>query len=107
MVKFKYSGNYCIVWLNVCLVTVLADIEVRKIDPQGRLLIPGDWRREVLRGSSEVVIMKFRDHIKVAPLTKRSLTEFFDTVEVDVSPEVFMDYHRLRAFMMGKRYEVH
>jgi len=85
----------------------LTDVEVRKLDPQGRLLIPSDWRHEVLGGSSEVVIMKFKDHIKVAPLTRRSLTEFFDKVEVDVEPEVFMDYHRLRAALMGKRYEIH
>jgi len=45
--------------------------------------------------------MRFKDHIKVTPLTKRSLTEFFDMAEVDVSPEVFMDYHRLRALLIG------
>jgi len=85
----------------------LTDVEVRKLDPQGRLLIPSDWRHEVLGGSSEVVIMKFKDHIRVTPLTRRSLTEFFDMVEVDVEPEVFMDYHRLRAVLMGKKYEIH
>jgi len=52
------------------------DVKVRKLDPQGRLLIPGDWRREALGGSNEVVIMKFKDHIKVTPLIRRSLTEF-------------------------------
>jgi len=85
----------------------LTDVEVRKLDPQGRLLIPSDWRREVLGGSSEVVIMKFKDHIRVTPLARRSLTEFFDVVEVDVEPEAFIDYHRLRAALMGKKYEIH
>ena len=85
----------------------LTDVEVRKLDPQGRLLIPSDWRRDVLEGANEVVIMKFKDHIKVAPISRRSLTEFFDMVEVDVEPEVFMDYHRLRAVLMGKKYEIH
>jgi len=78
------------------------DVKVRRLDPQGRLLIPSDWRREVLGGSSEVVIMKSKDHIKVKPLAKGSLTEFSDTVEVDAEPEVFLDYHRLRAALMGK-----
>lgn len=50
--------------------------------------------------------MKLTDHIKVTPLTRRSLTEFFDMVEVDVSPEVFMNYHTLRAVLMGKQHEV-
>lgn len=85
----------------------LTDAKVRKLDPQGRLLIPSDWRRKVLGGSSEVVIIRFKDHIKVTPLARKSLTEFFDMVEVDVKPEVFMDYHRLRAALMEKKHEVH
>jgi len=84
----------------------LAEVEVRKLDPQGRLLIPPDWRRDVLKNSSEVIVMKFKDHIKLTPLTRKSLTEFFDIVEIDVSPDVFVNYHDLRAFLMGKRYEV-
>ena len=81
----------------------MTDVKVRRLDPQGRLLIPSDWRREVLGGSNEVVIMRFKDHIKVKPLARRSLTEFFDMVEVDVEPEVFMDYHRLKAALMEKK----
>jgi len=87
-------------------VTVLSDVEVRRLDPQGRLLIPGEWRREVFGGSSEVVMRRFEDRIMVMPFSKKSLTEFFDSVEVDVSPEDFRDYHRLRAVLMGKRHEV-
>jgi bifunctional DNA-binding transcriptional regulator/antitoxin component of YhaV-PrlF toxin-antitoxin module len=84
----------------------LAEVEVRKLDPQGRLLIPPEWRRDVLKNSSEVIVMKFKDHIKLTPLTRKSLTEFFDIVEIDVSPAVFVNYHDLRAFLMRKRYEV-
>jgi len=80
----------------------LVEVEDRRLDPQGRLLIPVDWRCEVLENSNEVIITKFKDHIEVAPLLRRSLTEFFDTVEVDVSPDVFTDYHKLRAFLLGK-----
>jgi DNA-binding transcriptional regulator/RsmH inhibitor MraZ len=81
-------------------------LEMKRIDPQGRVHIPSDWRREVLGDSEEVIVMRFEDHIRILPLTKRSLTEFFDRVEVDVSPEVFKDYHRLRNSLMGESLEV-
>ena len=85
----------------------MSDVEVRKLDPQGRLLIPGEWRREVFGGSSKVVMRRFKDHIIVMPFSRKSLTEFLDIIEVDVSPEVFRDYHRLKAVLMGKPHAVH
>ncbi len=82
-------------------------LEIKRLDPQGRVHIPRNWRREVLGDSDEVIIMKFKDHIRIMPLTRGSLTEFFDMVEVDVSPEIFRDYHKLRDSLMGMRLEVH
>ncbi|NIQ04425.1 MAG: AbrB/MazE/SpoVT family DNA-binding domain-containing protein [Candidatus Korarchaeota archaeon] len=66
----------------------------RKIDSQGRVVIPVEWRRKVLKGDT-VIVLQFDERIEIYPVGA-DLSEFIDAVEVELSEEDFLDYHTLR-----------
>ena len=41
-------------WVNFTLGT---EVEVKKVDSQGRLILPSDWREHELKGTSEVYVI--------------------------------------------------
>ena len=57
-------------------------IEVRKVDGQGRVLLPSEWRE--LGQAKEVIILSQGDHLKIVPKKKVDLTKFFDKVDLGV-----------------------
>ncbi|RLG59173.1 AbrB family transcriptional regulator [Candidatus Geothermarchaeota archaeon] len=71
------------------------EIEVRRVDPQGRILLPSKWRKEVLGRENEVLIISLPDRLEVFPRSG-NLEEFIDSVEVDVPEGKFLNYHDLR-----------
>lgn len=66
----------------------------RKIDSQGRIVLPVEWRRKVLKGD-KVVVLEFDDRIEIYPV-KADLSQFIDAVDITISEETYLDYHRLR-----------
>ena len=56
------------------------EIVVKKIDPQGRLLLPKELRKKL---GEEVILVDLGDRVEILPRRKRDLTRFFDTVEVE------------------------
>ncbi len=72
----------------------------RKVDSQGRVVLPVEWRRKVLRGE-EVLVLQFDERIEIHPWGA-DLSEFIDAVEVDLAEEDFLDYHMLRKKIRGK-----
>ena len=63
----------------------LENVEVKKVDSQGRVILPSDWRAENLGGSeNEVYVIKRKDYIKIVPKRGADLTKFFDQVDLDV-----------------------
>jgi DNA-binding transcriptional regulator/RsmH inhibitor MraZ len=59
-------------------------VEVKKIDSQGRLILPADWRESELGESRELYIIKRREYLKVIPKQRVDLTEDFDNVDLGV-----------------------
>lgn len=59
-------------------------ITVRKVDDQGRVVIPAKWRRKQLKKSKHVLIIEENDAIRIIPIETLDLTEFFDTVDLGV-----------------------
>jgi len=59
-------------------------IEVRKVDEQGRVLLPSEWRAKELGQAKEVIIMSQGDHLKIIPKKKVDLTKFFDRIDMGV-----------------------
>lgn len=59
-------------------------IEVKKVDKQGRFVIPSDWRRREMRDTDEVFLLKKKGFLKIVPKRKVSLTDFFDKADLSV-----------------------
>ncbi len=61
----------------------MGTVEVRKVDPQGRLVLPVEWRGDI-GDSREVILVKGPGFIKLIPKKKAQLRRFFDAVSLDV-----------------------
>jgi AbrB family looped-hinge helix DNA binding protein len=57
--------------------------EIRKVDSQGRIVLPHKWREKELKNGDEVIIMEEEGILKIIPKKKIDLTQFFDTLEYD------------------------
>jgi bifunctional DNA-binding transcriptional regulator/antitoxin component of YhaV-PrlF toxin-antitoxin module len=57
-------------------------IEMKKVDKQGRLVLPKDWRSEL--GGDEVFVVKEKTHLKIIPKTRLELSRYFDAVDLGV-----------------------
>jgi bifunctional DNA-binding transcriptional regulator/antitoxin component of YhaV-PrlF toxin-antitoxin module len=59
-------------------------IEVKKVDKQGRFVLPSDWRKKELKDTDEVFLLKKKGYLKVIPKKKVDLTKFFDKADLGV-----------------------
>ncbi len=74
------------------------EIEVRKVDSQGRLILPSDWREDQLKGASEVYVIKRKGYLKIMPKRKIDLSKFFDKAELAVDAiNDWRDFERIIA----------
>jgi len=81
---------------------IIMVVEVKKVDAQGRIALPAKWRSKVLKEAEEVYILERGDYLLVKPRKSGDLTKHFDTLEVDVEPEDFIDYNRLKKALLKK-----
>lgn len=61
-----------------------AGVEVRRVDSQGRLILPPDWRESELSEGQEVYVIKMKGALKVIPKRRVNLTKFFDNLDFGV-----------------------
>ena len=59
-------------------------VEVRKVDSQGRFILPTDWRNAELSETQEVYVIKRKGYLKIIPRRRIDLTRFFDKVDLGV-----------------------
>jgi len=59
-------------------------VEIRKVDSQGRLILPADWRESEIAETQEVYVIKRRGSLKILPKHKVDLTAFFDKIDLGV-----------------------
>ena len=59
-------------------------VEVKKVDSQGRVILPADWREAEIGESRELYIIKRKGYLKIVPKRRVDLTENFDNVDLDV-----------------------
>jgi len=76
------------------------NMEIKKVDSQGRISLPADWRREVLGDSEEVYVFREGNSLILRPRREPDLVQHFDTVTVDVETEAFEDYHKLKRALL-------
>jgi bifunctional DNA-binding transcriptional regulator/antitoxin component of YhaV-PrlF toxin-antitoxin module len=59
-------------------------VEVKKVDSQGRLILPADWREAEIGESRELYVIKRKGYLKLVPKRRVDLTGFFDKVDLGV-----------------------
>jgi len=77
-------------------------VEVRKVDSQGRFILPADWRDSELAGVQEVYVIKRKGYLKIVPKRKIDLTQFFDKVDLRVEAIGSWKEFEKRFFEGGK-----
>lgn len=73
-------------------------VEIKKIDSQGRIVLPISWRRRIK--GDEVVVIEEEGKVEILPRDV-DLSKYVDSVEVDV--DNFGDYHELRKELREKK----
>ena len=72
-------------------------VEIKKVDSQGRVVLPVAWRRR--RKSDEVMVIEGRAKVEIFPRDV-DLSKYVDSVEVEV--DNFEDYHEMRKELRKK-----
>lgn len=79
----------------------MSEVEIKQVDPQGRVLLPSKWRKERLGKRREVYVISLQDRVEVVPL-EADLSRFADSVVMDIPEGKFLDYHELRRELRRK-----
>jgi len=69
-------------------------VVIKKVDGQGRIVIPKKWREKYLKGRRIIMRIK-EDVIEIMPEKMFDLTRFFDSIEVDVRSDL-ADWHKVK-----------
>jgi len=63
----------------------MISMEIRKIDSQGRLILPADWRKKYAENIREFYVIKFKGFLKIVPRKSNAdLTKYFDSIDLGV-----------------------
>ncbi len=74
---------------------------VKIVDKQGRLVLPKEWREKYARRGL-VVLRVEGERIIIEPLRLPDLTEFFDSVEVDLKSDL-SDWRAVKGELLEVR----
>ena len=77
-------------------------VEVKKVDSQGRLILPADWREAELSENKELIIIKRKGYLKLIPKRRVDLTECFDKVDLGVESIESWKQFEKRFYEAGK-----
>jgi bifunctional DNA-binding transcriptional regulator/antitoxin component of YhaV-PrlF toxin-antitoxin module len=59
-------------------------VEVKKVDAQGRLILPAEWRASEIGENKEIYVIKRKGYLKLIPKRCIDLTQCFDKVDLGV-----------------------
>ena len=67
---------------------------LKRIDAQGRIVVPASWRRKHVRGD-RVLVRPRGDVLELIPQKEIDLTAYFDAAEVDLKADL-SDWHAVQ-----------
>ena len=67
---------------------------LKKVDRQGRIVLPAAWRKKHLRGDA-VLLVPREGRLEILPQDVVDLTAYFDAAEVDLKADL-ADWHEVR-----------
>ncbi len=56
-------------------------MKIKKVDSQGRIVLPRRWKEEELKDGNEVIIIEEKGILKIISKKKIELAQFFDTLD--------------------------
>ena len=59
-------------------------VEIKKVDSQGRFILPADWRETEINESRELYVIKRKGYLKIIPKKHIDLTQKFDKADLGV-----------------------
>ena len=74
---------------------------MKLVDKQGRLVLPKEWR-EKHAGRGLVILRVEGERIIIEPLKLPNLTEFFDSIEVDLKSDL-SDWRSVKGELLEVR----
>ena len=74
-------------------------VEERRVDSQGRVSLPSEWRRTHLNQDGEVVIVNMGEELIIKAKKAQRLSEFFDSVDVELKSDL-SDWHRVKEELL-------
>ena len=79
--------------------------EIRKVDSQGRIVLPLKWREKELKNEDEVIIIEDEGILKIIPKKKVDLTKFFDSLEFDDDLiDKLEDWSNFENYLLNKKF---
>ncbi len=69
------------------------------MDEQGRVVVPKEWRDA--HPGDRYVVVTTDDEVRIRPFESADLTEFFDSIEVEVESDL-SDWHSLRKELAAR-----
>jgi bifunctional DNA-binding transcriptional regulator/antitoxin component of YhaV-PrlF toxin-antitoxin module len=81
-----YYGENFLFRQNICSVVknLESGVEIKKLDSQGRIVLPLDWREAEIGETKEVFVIKRKGYLKLVPKRRIDLTECFDKADLSV-----------------------
>lgn len=78
-------------------------IELKKIDSQGRVVLPPIWRKKL--HSNEIFLVEDGNVLLVIPKDDPDLSKYFEFLKIDIPSKIYSDYHQLKNFLLGGKKE--
>ncbi|MBN1801851.1 MAG: AbrB/MazE/SpoVT family DNA-binding domain-containing protein [Candidatus Lokiarchaeota archaeon] len=78
--------------------------EIRKVDSQGRIVLPLNWREKELKNVDEVIIVEEGGILKIIPKKNFELAKFFDSIQYDNDlVEKLEDWSEFERFILNEK----
>jgi bifunctional DNA-binding transcriptional regulator/antitoxin component of YhaV-PrlF toxin-antitoxin module len=74
-------------------------VEERRVDSQGRVSLPSEWRRTHLNQGGDVVIVNMGEELIIKAKKAQRLSDFFDSVDVELKSDL-ADWHRVKKELL-------
>ena len=87
------------------MVFLKINTEIRKVDSQGRIVLPLKWREKELKNEDEVIIIEDEGILRIIPKKKVDLTKFFDSLEFDEDLiDKLEDWSDFENYLLNKKF---
>ena len=87
------------------MVFLKINTEIRKVDSQGRIVLPLKWREKELKNEDEVIVIEDEGILKIIPKKKIDLTKFFDSLEFDEDLiDKLEEWSDFENYLLNKKY---